>query len=221
VSERVRERSALYCAIVFYIFILIYLQINIKNSVKVYYILMLSENVATRADNYSEKCERMKTFFLNDEQFINVNKNKYNNKNNVMLNKNNIVNKSLSEFMCSFCHVNADKEVVIDFRYFKLLSTWNGFDTDIMIQHVMNVIETALKYNEIFIMHMYLKSLGISDMEKYYPFIVKISETFKNMFADKLEKCFIYKPPFIFAQLFNIVSAFFDKKTISKLQTVI
>jgi len=190
---------------------------------------MLSEGLATTTTatttttDYSEKCERMKTFFLNDEQFINVNKNNYNNKNNkntVMMNKNNIANKSLSEFMSSFCHVNADKEVVIDFRYFKLLSTWNGFDTDFMIHHVMNVIEAALKYNEFFIMHMYLKSLSISDMEKYYPFIVKISETFKNMFADKLGKCFIYKPPFIFAQLFNIVSAFFDKKTIGKLQTV-
>jgi len=184
---------------------------------------MLSEGLATTTD-YSEKCERMKTFFLNDEQFINKNnhnnKNNKNNKNTVMMNKNNIANKSLSEFMSSFCHVNADKEVVIDFRYFKLLSTWNGFDTDFMIHHVMNIIESALKYNDFFIMHMYLKSLSISDMEKYYPFIVKISETFKNMFADKLDKCFLYKPPFIFAQLFNIVSAFFDKKTIGKLQTV-
>ena len=187
---------------------------------------MLCESVTT---DYSQKCERMKSFFLNDELFAktktnkNINKNINNNNNNDQYSNNNnsaLQNKSFHDLINSFCHVNVEKEVVIDFRYFKLLSTWNGFDTDFMIQHIMNVIETALKYNENFIMHMYLKSLSMTDMEKYYPFIVKISETFKNKFADKLQRCFLYKPPFIFAQLFNIVSTFFDKKTIGKLQTV-
>jgi len=187
---------------------------------------MLCESVII--SDYSEKCERMKSFFLNDEVFANTNTNTKTktttekNKNNNQYSNNNsaLQNKSFHDLINSFCHVNAEKEVVIDFRYFKLLSTWNGFDTDFMIQHVMNAIEMALKYNENFIMHMYLKSLSMTDVEKYYSFIVKISETFKNKFADKLRRCFLYKPPFIFAQLFNIVSAFFDKKTISKLQTV-
>jgi hypothetical protein len=176
---------------------------------------MLRESVSV---DYSEKCERVKSFFLNDEQFINKNTNKNANTNK---SKNNLVlNKSFSEMIYSFCHVNVEKEIIVDFRYFKLLSTWSGFDTDVMIQRVVNCIETVLNHQYTFIMHMHLQSLSISDMEKYYPFIVRISETFKNMFADKLDKCFIYKPPFVFAQLLIILNAFFDKKTMAKLQTV-
>jgi hypothetical protein len=48
----------------------------------------------------------------------------------------------------------------------------------------------------------------------------KISEVLKTSFPDNLEKCFIYKAPFIFSQFFSVISTFVDKKTLSKIELI-
>ena len=129
-------------------------------------------------------------------------------------------NKILSELLLGFCHSNEDNEILLDCRYFKLIYTLNCIDGDSIIQHVINVIRTTLEKRELFIIHVCLKSLSLTDMDKYYKFICKISEVLKSTFPDKLDKCFIYKAPFIFSQLFSIISAFVDKKTMAKIELV-
>lgn len=129
-------------------------------------------------------------------------------------------NKTLSELLLGFCHSNEDTEILLDCRYFKVIYNLNCIDTDSIIQHVINVILNTLEKRETFIIHVCLKSLSLTDIEKYYKFICKISEVLKITFPDKLDKCFIYKAPFIFSQLFNIISAFVDKKTMGKIELV-
>jgi hypothetical protein len=129
-------------------------------------------------------------------------------------------NKTLSELLLGFCHSNEDNEIILDCRYFKLIYNLNCIDCDSIIQHVINVIRTTLEKRETFIIHVCLKSLSLTDIDKYYKFICKISEVLKITFPDKLDKCFIYKAPFIFSQLFSIISAFVDKKTMTKLELV-
>jgi hypothetical protein len=129
-------------------------------------------------------------------------------------------NKTLSELLLGFCHSNEENEIILDCRYFKLIYNLNFTDGDYIIQHVINIIRTTLEKKELFIIHLCLKSLSLTDVDKYYKFICKISEVLKNTFPDKLEKCFIYKAPFIFSQLFSIISAFVDKKTMAKLELV-
>jgi isopentenyldiphosphate isomerase len=86
--------------------------------------------------------------------------------------------------------------MIIDYRYFKLLESINGLDKDYIIKYVMNHISLILKNQEHFVVHLCLHSLSLSDLEKHYTFMYKISEMLKTSFPDNLEKCFIYKAPF-------------------------
>jgi hypothetical protein len=166
------------------------------------------------------KCNIIKEQFLEDENFKNKRMNIYN------------LNKSLKEILFLFCNSNQDNEIIIDYRYFKLFESIDGFNKDYLIEHVIKIIKDSLMKtkksfntvtnitNEKFVVHLCLHSLSISDLEKYYPFIYKMAELFKVIFPDNLEKCFIYKAPFIFSQFFSIISTFIDKKTTSKIELI-
>jgi hypothetical protein len=158
--------------------------------------------------NSHNKCSIIKNNFISDENFVSK---KYTGLQ---------INKTLSELLLGFCHSNEDNEILLDCRYFKLIYTLNCIDCDSIIQHVINVIRNTLEKRELFIIHVCLKSLSLTDIDKYYKFICKISEVLKSTFPDKLDKCFIYKAPFIFSQLFSIISVFVDKKTMAKIELV-
>lgn len=170
---------------------------------------MIKENNIknTMVDCNSDKCTIIKNNFLLDDIFS-TNK------------KNAPVNKNIDDIFNGFCNLNKDNEIIVDFRYFKLLKTQMNVETDFMIQHIINIIKKALIKNKLFVMHVCLKSLSIADADKYYNFICKISEILKNAFPDKLEKCLIYNAPCIFSQLVSIFSAFVDKKTMGKLEMI-
>ena len=42
----------------------------------------------------------------------------------------------------------------------------------------------------------------------------------KDKYPEKLAKCYVYNAPFIFTQIFNIVSMFIDKETQKKIELV-
>lgn len=158
--------------------------------------------------SYYNKCDIIKEQFLKDENF----KNK---KPNIVQ-----INKSLKEILSLFCNIAEDNEIIIDYRYLKLLESIHGLDKDFIIQYVVTIISTVLKKQQHIIVHLCLHSLSLSDLEKNYSFIYKISEVLKTAFPDNLQKCFIYKAPFIFSQFFSIISTFIDKKTLAKLELI-
>jgi hypothetical protein len=170
---------------------------------------MSNENYIIKNEkSYYNKCDIIKEHFLKDVNF----KNK---KPNIAQ-----INKSLKEILFLFCNVNEDNEMIIDYRYFKLLESINGLDKDYIIKYVMNNISIILKKQEHFVVHLCLHSLTLSDLEKHYTFMYKISEMLKTSFPDNLEKCFIYKAPFIFSQFFSVISTFVDKKTLAKVELI-
>ena len=79
-------------------------------------------------------------------------------------------NKTLSELLLGFCHSNEDNEILLDCRYFKLIYNLSCIDCDSIIQHVINVICSTLEKSETFIIHVCLKSLSLTDIDKYYKF---------------------------------------------------
>jgi hypothetical protein len=158
--------------------------------------------------NSHNKCSIIKNNFISDENFISK---KYTGLK---------INKTLNEILLAFCNSNNENEIILDYRYFKVLSNLNCIHYDSIIQHVVDVIHATIEKKELFIIHVCLKSLSLTDIDKYYHFICKISEILKTTFPDKLDKCFIYKAPFIFSQVFTIVSAFVDKKTLAKIELV-
>jgi len=170
---------------------------------------MSNENYIIKDEkSYYNKCDIIKEQFLKDENF----KNK---KSHITQ-----INKSLKEILFLFCNVNEDNEMIIDYRYFKLLESINCLDKDYIIKYVMNHISLILKNQEHFVVHLCLHSLSLTDLEKHYTFMYKISEMLKTSFPDNLERCFIYKAPFIFSQFFSVISTFVDKKTLAKIELI-
>jgi len=167
---------------------------------------MSNENYIIKS-NYN-KCDIIKEQFLKDENF----KNK---KPNIAQ-----INKSLKEILFLFCNANEDNEIIIDYRYLKLLENIITFDTDFIIKYVMSVISTVVKKQAHIIVHLCLHSLSLTDLEKHYSFMYKISDALKTAFPDNLQKCFIYKAPFIFSQFFSVISTFIDKKTLAKVELI-
>jgi hypothetical protein len=132
-----------------------------------------------------------------------------------------IKNKTMNDLLLGFCNINEDNDIMLNYSYLKIIKQLiQTLDNNFIIDHVVEMIELVLTKNVYFTVHVSLKLLTISDIEKYYSFISNISERLKKKFPDKLEKCFIYNAPFIFSQIFNIISSFVDKPTIVKIQLV-
>jgi len=161
------------------------------------------------SNNYVVKCEKIKNFFLNDEYFAKKPKSK-------------TFIKTFEQLFTSFCH-NQNDEILIDFRYFKILEKINGFHTDIIIEYLVKMIQNILMKRDRLFFHVYLQSFTLVDMEKQYNFIYKLHETVNNLvpnISDKLEKCFLYKAPFVLTQIFSLLSSFVEKKTLANIQVV-
>jgi hypothetical protein len=65
-----------------------------------------------------------------------------------------------------------------------------------------------------------MKNLTIVEIDKHKEYIKFISEFLKDKYPEKLAKCYVYNAPFIFTQIFNIVSMFIDKETQKKIELV-
>lgn len=174
---------------------------------------MLNENIEN--SNYYKKCEGVKDFFLKDENF----KHKKNNVNQINQNI-----KDIKDIFHSFCNYSCDNEIMIDYRYLKIIEKINGFDNDFIIDFLIKKIQTILqKKSNNLIIHVCLQSLTLTDIEKHYKFIYKLSEELNDKIPDlseKLEKCFLYKAPFIISHLFSILSTIVNKKTLSNVQII-
>lgn len=122
---------------------------------------------------------------------------------------------NILEKMC-YCKNN---EIFLDYLYFKKL-TYNLNKTmlDIVVVHFIKTIDLALLHSPLFITHLNIKSLSLTDVEKYYSFIKQSSESMKSTYPDKLDKCIIYNSSSIFKQIFTILTCFMEKKTQEKFQ---
>ena len=166
----------------------------------------MSRSSSIRCEEYFEPttCELINQTFLKDENIK-----KY--KKQIHINTNTNIQGILASLI-----KNDNNNIILDYRYFKLIAIPDNYD--LIIQTIINNINETLKNNNTFTMHVYMKSLTLTDIDKYYIFICKITEILKMCYPDKLEKCYIYDAPFIFTQIFSIVSIFIDKKTQMKIQ---
>jgi len=125
---------------------------------------------------------------------------------------------SLPDIIHHLCFNINKNDIILDYKYFKMCAFQETYE--ILIKYIVDVINTVLLAYPDFSFHINMKSLTLSDIDKYYTFIQSISETLKSAFPNKLNKCCIYNAPFIFSQLFNTLSCFIDKNTQKKIQMV-
>lgn len=130
----------------------------------------------------------------------------------------NVENEITQEILDLFCSIKNDNNLHIDYRVFKIVANPNTYET--IHNYVVKKLQTVLEKYELFNIHVNFKTLSLTELDKHYSFINKVCVIFKNEFPDKLDKCSIYNAPFIFSQVFNIISIFIDKKTQSKIQLV-
>ena len=117
---------------------------------------------------------------------------------------------NILEKIC-YCKNN---EIFLDYPYFKKLThTLNKTMLDIVIAHFIKTIDLALLNIPLVIIHLNIKSLSLTDVDKYYSFIKQNAEVMKTKYPDKLDKCIIYNAPSIFKQLFSLVLCLMDKET--------
>lgn len=117
-----------------------------------------------------------------------------------------------------FCLNYHTNNVSFDYKLFKFL--YNHISIEKILQHIINVINSILNKYDTFIVHVNIKSLTLLDIDKYKEFIQIMSIKLKELFNDKLEKCYIYDAPYIFSSVFNFLNMFIDKKTQDKLEIV-
>ena len=119
------------------------------------------------------------------------------------------------EGLCSI----KDNVLILDYIFFKHFATKVTYS--IIINYVTNNIDTILSNNEKFTVYVNLKKLTLGDIDKHKDFIHDLSLFLKDKYPDKLTKCYIYNAPFVFSQIFNIVSLFIDKDTQLKIELVV
>ena len=108
------------------------------------------------------------------------------------------------------CH-NVSENVYLDYPMFKKQT-----NLSLATDHIISVLINALTFKDKFILHLNVKSMSLSDVERYYTFIQYFSLIMKTMFPEKLLKCHIINAPAIFKQIFSTFSIFIDKHTLKK-----
>jgi len=128
----------------------------------------------------------------------------------------------VSFILNKICHIYTDNKnsdsLIINYKYFKYFA--NPATYEITIQHIIKVIDAVLRTNTSFIIHLNMKSLTISQLDKHRQFFCNMSVIFKERYPDTLGICYVYDAPFIFSGLYEIISLFVDKRTLNKIQIV-
>jgi hypothetical protein len=132
-----------------------------------------------------------------------------------------IINKiqkgEINDILSKFCFIH-NNDVVIDYIYFKYLASDNTYNYILM--YITNNIDNVLLKNREFIIHVNMKKISLTDIDKHRIFIQNLSSCLKDKYPDKLSKCYIYNAPIVFKQIFNIISVFIDNKTQKKIELV-
>jgi len=108
--------------------------------------------------------------------------------------------------------------IYIDYRYLKINMSKDNYTS--IINYIISVFEKSLLTNDMITYHIFVKSLTLSDIENHYNFICDLTLILREKFPDKLNKCYIYKAPFIFSSLLSIISNYIDKNTFNKIQLI-
>jgi hypothetical protein len=122
----------------------------------------------------------------------------------------------LQELLYNFCHIDSNDHVVLNYKYFKIVS--NIIDNNNILNYLIFIVEHVLKNLETFVAQVHIENLTILEIDKNKDFIRYMCNILKDKFPDKLEICYIHDAPFIFKQIYTFLSLIIDKKTLTKIK---
>jgi hypothetical protein len=135
---------------------------------------------------------------------------------NSQINNTNMNSNIKNELLKKMCIINTDNnQICLNYTYFKQLLDINMHDEILLYCH--SIFDTFLENNDKLILNVDVRNLNINIINKHYDYICYILKDFKEKYPDKLDKCFVYNPPFVFAQLYKIICFIIDKETQKKI----
>lgn len=129
----------------------------------------------------------------------------------------NIKNGNFHEICHGICN-NKDNVIIIDYRYFKHFASKDTYE--FILNHITTHINNVVTNYDTFIVHVNIKNLTVVELDKHKNFIHYMSNYMQETYPNKMTKCYIHNPPFVFSQIFNILCTFIDKETIQKIEVI-
>jgi len=109
-------------------------------------------------------------------------------------------------------------EVFLNIAILKLIASPITYPS--ITNHIYTMLkETATTYKTV-IVHAYLKTINLSDLDKHKTFVMDMIKKCNDELPDILDICYLYKAPFVFAQIYSIISVVIDKETRQKIHIV-
>lgn len=105
--------------------------------------------------------------------------------------------------------------VYVDYKFFKKYMTQELYET--FVTHVLTLTDDLLQKVELLNIHVCMKTLSITDFDKHREFIFQFVQLVQTRYPNKLNKCFIYETPSIFAQMYKLLSVIMDRETRQKI----
>jgi hypothetical protein len=124
---------------------------------------------------------------------------------------------NIEAILNNLCYID-NNEIKINYVYFKYFAHTETYDC--ILNAISNNIDTLLLTNPTFSVHVNMQTINITDVNKHKDYIKYISDYLKNKYPNKLNICYIYNAPFIFAQIYKIISVFIDKETQQKIKVI-
>ena len=122
-----------------------------------------------------------------------------------------------------YCQIIDSKDVIF-LDYPLLKSGVQQFNSNVpneiyiaITQKILSSIDTILATETQFSMHVFLKGIAIKDIHTHHKFIIQLTSLLKTRYPERLKICYIYHAPFIFQQIYNIISPYLDSPTRKKI----
>lgn len=124
---------------------------------------------------------------------------------------------TVSDILYKMCSLS-NNEITFHYPIFKAIA--NSATYSAILNHIYQICQKALTFSSKLIIHANLKSISVGSIDTHKDFILDAIQKMSSDFSDTLSECYLYKTPFVFAQIYNIVSIAIDKETKQKIQIV-
>lgn len=124
---------------------------------------------------------------------------------------------TFQEMLYKFGSSNGN-EVFLNYAILKLIGSQTTYPT--IVAYMFKLLQDTSSAHSKIIVHVYLKSLTVSDVDKHKQFIMDVIKKLNDDLPNILDACYLYKTPFVFSQIYNLISIVIDKETREKIHVV-
>ena len=129
--------------------------------------------------------------------------------------KKDIKNIDFSLFLNSFCRIDQNNQIVIDYRYFKLIAFSDNYE--LFKFFLVDKINKVLSIAEKIVLHVNLETISLIDIEKHSTYLIHLAKYMSENYPDKLDKCYIYNSGYLVHSVYNILILVLNRETRDKI----